>query len=548
MLHKVFICFVLYKKYAEQSLGRFYSFITQRPSRTIKATVALTVLLFVPQIILSWQAYAKFENINTYELKLQTLNHQIVYFDEVLTMSARMNAATGNQMWEKRYRKFEPKLDAAIKESITLAPNIYSSKNAKQTDAANQKLVQMEYQSFDLVKNSQKEFAQRLLSSKTYQSEKDKYHDGVEKINFAISKQLWNKVINYRKQLLFTSFFAGLSLMMLIPAWIIVLRLLNEYLKQRQIAQLELQKTNQQLEIRVKERTQELSNKNLQIQEALQELQDTQIQLIHTEKMSGLGQLVGGVAHEINNPVTFVDGNINYAKQYIQDLLNLVELYQTHFPEVPVEIENKIETIELDFLKEDILKILQSMQVGTQRIRDIVLSLRNFSRLDEADFKQVDIHEGIDSTLLILQNRLKIASYFSEIAVIKEYKKLPLVECYPSQLNQVVMNIISNAIDSLETNINNKNQSSEPVIRIGTELSDNNHVTIRIADNGCGMTEKVHSKMFDPFFTTKPVGDGTGLGLPIAYKIIVSKHKGKLSCNSVLGKGAEFIIEIPVNS
>ena len=216
------------------------------------------------------------------------------------------------------------------------------------------------------------------------------------------------------------------------------------------------------------------------------------------------------------------------------------------FSRAPQTIEDEIEAVELDFLKEDILKIHESMKVGTQRIRDIVLSLRNFSRLDEADFKQVDIHQGIDSTLLILQNRLKQKA--EEIIIIKEYKKLTLVKCYPSQLNQAMMNIISNAIDSLETNINNKNQTLNPEIRITTEQSDNNHVTIRIADNGCGMTEEVHSKLFDPFFTPKPVGEGTGLGLSIAYKIIVNKHKGKLSCNSELGKGAEFIIEIPVNS
>ncbi|WP_414623243.1 sensor histidine kinase [Calothrix sp. CCY 0018] len=547
MLHNILRGSAVKKKESSLYSSKFYRFITQHPSITIKTTAALTVFLFVPQIVLTWRAYDKFKNIMTSELQLQTLSNEIVYLDEVLTMSSRMNAATGNRMWEKRYRQFEPKLDAAIKNSISLAPKVYSSKNAKKTDIANQKLVQMEYQSFDLVKNGQKELSQALLSSKQYQSEKQKYHDGVEKINLAISEQLQDKVIRYRKQLLFTSLFAGFSLVMLIPAWLIVMRLLNEYLKQRQIAEAELQKANQQLEIRVQERTQELSDKNHQIQETLQELQDTQIQLIHTEKMSGLGQLVGGVAHEINNPITFIDGNITHAKQYFQDLLKLVELYQEYFPNSPIEIQDEIEAIELDFLKEDIFKIHQSMQVGTQRIRDIVLSLRNFSRLDEADFKQVDIHEGIDSTLMILQNRLKSKAYSDEIAIIKQYSKLPLIECYPSQLNQALMNIIANAIDGLEKEIDeNKNQSLKPQIQIITELSDNNYVVIRIADNGCGMTEEVHSKIFDPFFTTKPVGDGTGLGLSITYKIIVSKHNGKIYCNSKLGKGTEFIIEIPV--
>ncbi|MEO1378451.1 MAG: ATP-binding protein [Cyanobacteria bacterium J06635_10] len=549
MLHKILNPLALDKKHKyRQYLRNFYRFITQRPSRTIKVTAVLTVLLFLPQILLTWQAYSRFQNITTYELQLQTLSNEIVYLDEVLTMSARMNAATGNQIWEKRYRQFEPKLDAAIAKSINLAPKVYSSQNAKKTNAANKKLVEMEYQSFELVKNGEKEAAQELLLSNQYEFEKLQYHDGVKKINLAITKQVQNKVIGYRHQLLFTSFFAILSLVILIPAWLIVLRLLNEYLKQRKIAQAELKKNNRELEIRVQERTQELSNKNLQLQETLQELQDTQIQLIHAEKMASLGQLVGGVAHEINNPITFIDGNIVFAKQYAEDILKLLELYQINFPQPPVEIQDVIEDIELDFLREDIFSIHQSMKVGTQRIRDIVLSLRNFSRLDEADVKQVDIHEGIDSTLMILQNRLKSTANSPEIAILKEYHQLPPVECYPGQLNQALMNILSNAIDALSDKIaKKKNPDFMPQIRILTDLSDTNHVMIRIADNAYGMTEEVHSKLFDPFFTTKPVGKGTGLGLSIAYKIIVSKHNGQLSFNSTLGKGTEFIIEIPIN-
>ncbi|MEO1430924.1 MAG: ATP-binding protein [Cyanobacteria bacterium J06633_8] len=549
MLPKFFNYLVVDKKNISQYSGDFYRFVTQRPSRTIKTTAVLTILLFLPQIILTWRAYIKFQNLTAYELRIQALNDEIIYLDEVLTMSAQMNAATGNRMWEKRYRNFEPKLDTAIKKSIELAPKIYSGENAEKTNSANQKLVKMEYQSFDFVKNGKKELAQALLSSDRYKLEKIKYHDGVEKINLAIVKQVKGKVTRYRKQLLLTSMFAFFSLVMLIPAWLIVLQLLNEYLKQRQIARKALEKTNQELEVRVQQRTQELIDKNNQLQDTLQTLQDTQIQLIHTEKMSGLGQLVGGVAHEINNPVTFIDGNIVFVQQYTEDFFKILELYQKYFPNPPVEINNEMEAVEFDFIKEDIFRIYKSMEVGTQRIRDIVLSLRNFSRLDEADFKKVDIHEGIDSTLLILQNRLQLKANSPEIILVKEYNQLPLIACYPSQLNQALINILSNAIDAIEKKLdNNQNKSFIPQIVISTDLSANNHAIIRIADNGCGITEKVNSKIFDPFFTTKIVGEGTGLGLSIAYKIIVSKHNGKLFCNSELGKGAEFIIEIPVNS
>ena len=546
MLHKIFNGLAVNKKDISQHSGNFYRFITQRPSRTIKATAVLTVLLFVPQIILTYQAYKKFENITTIELKLQSLSDEIIYLDEVLTMSSRMNAATGNRMWEKRYRQFEPQLDTAIAQSNKLAAKVYSSEEAKKTEAANKILVQMEYQSFELVRNGNQEAAQALLSSQKYKLEKQKYHVGVKKINISILEHVNDKIHKYRRQLLFTSLFSVFSIVMLVPAWLIVLRLLNEYLKHRQIARKALEKTNQELEVRVKERTQELSNKNVQLEELLEKLQDTQIQLIHTEKMSGLGQLVGGVAHEINNPVTFIDGNILFAKQYAEDLFKLLELYQIHFPNPPIEIQDEIERIDFDFLKKDIFKVHESIKVGTQRIRDIVLSLRNFSRLDEADLKKVDIHEGIDSTLMILQNRLKLKAGYPEIMVIKEYNQLPAVECFPSQLNQALMNILTNAIDALETKFNHQNQALIPQISISTNLLDNN-IVIRIADNGCGMTKEVYSKLFDPFFTTKPVEYGTGLGLSIAYKIIVSKHNGRLHCSSELDKGAEFTIEIPVN-
>jgi two-component system NtrC family sensor kinase len=292
-------------------------------------------------------------------------------------------------------------------------------------------------------------------------------------------------------------------------------------------------------EKRLEERSQELS-------QALDNLQATQAQLIQTEKMSSLGQLVAGVAHEINNPVNFIYGNIDHASDYIDDVLNLIKLYQKRFPEPDQDIQKHTEEIDLDFLIEDLPKLLSSMKIGAERICQIVLTLRNFSRLDEAEMKPVNLHEGIDSTLIILQNRFKAKSDRSAVQIIKDYGELPQVECYAGQMNQVFMNIISNGIDALQESMAHMQETGQtPTITIRTRTIENNRVAICIKDNGPGISENVKAKLFDPFFTTKAVGEGTGLGLSISYQIVVDKHRGGLHCKSQPGEGTEFWIEIP---
>jgi PAS domain S-box-containing protein len=304
----------------------------------------------------------------------------------------------------------------------------------------------------------------------------------------------------------------------------------------------------------------QLREKATQLEHTLHELQETQTQLIQTEKMSSLGLLVAGIAHEINNPVSFIYGNIPHATQYTQDLLHLIDLYRQEYPQPTPIIQAEEESIDLDFLSEDLPKLMNSMQMGAERIRQIVLSLRNFSRLDKAAREPVDLHQGIDNTLLLLQHRVKAKAGRPKIEIVKEYGELPLVECYAGQMNQVFMNILSNAIDALEElNVersqieglsNNgqptKEQPATPCIRICTQLKDDNTVLIRMADNGPGMTSQVQQQIFDPFFTTKSVGQGTGLGLSISYQIIVDKHGGQLKCVSTPGEGTEFWIELPV--
>jgi len=309
-----------------------------------------------------------------------------------------------------------------------------------------------------------------------------------------------------------------------------------------------------------------------QLQNTLYELQQAQAHLVQTEKMSSLGQMVAGIAHEINNPVNFIHGNIPPAERYIEDLLTLLSLYQRHYPLPDVEIENMMTAIDLEFLKQDLPQLLRSLKLGADRIRQIILSLRNFSRLDEADKKPVDLHEGIDSTLLILQARLKGKSQRSAIQVVKQYGTLPFVECYAGQLNQVFMNILSNAIEAYDSEACDSEacdseacdseacedavtastpNSSSPTITITTTLEQSAPDSLAVAlicirDNGVGMRDSVRERLFDPFFTTKPIGKGTGLGLYISYQIVVDKHHGSLKCISVLSQGTEFQIRIPL--
>lgn len=284
--------------------------------------------------------------------------------------------------------------------------------------------------------------------------------------------------------------------------------------------------------------------------QALKELQWTQAKMVQSEKMSSLGQLVAGVAHEINNPVTFIYGNLNYASSYIHDLLHLVQLYQQHYPSPVDELAAEMEAIDLEFLMTDLPKLFASMRIGAERIQEIVLSLRTFSRMDEADVKAVDLHAGIDSTLTILHNRLKFRMGEMGIQVVKEYGDLPPVECYPGQLNQVFMNILTNAIDAIGSRFKGEVLKQvnlpPPTIRIRTELLGGDRIAIKIADNGCGISEKQRQRLFDPFFTTKPVGKGTGLGLSISYQIVVDKHHGQLTCTSTVGEGTEFVVEVPL--
>ncbi|MEG4534167.1 response regulator [Microcoleus sp. D2_18a_D3] len=354
---------------------------------------------------------------------------------------------------------------------------------------------------------------------------------------------------------------------------------LQAQIVERERAQADLQVLKQELETRVEQRTAELSQTNerlkqevaerklveaalqasearerhkaLQLENSLHELKQVQSQLIQSEKMSGLGQLVAGVAHEINNPINFIYGNLSYALEYSKSLVTIIDLYEKHYPNPAQDIQAEIAASELDYLKDDLPKMFKSMYLGADRIREIVLSLRLFARQEGYEMRAVNLHEGMDSTLMILQSRLKFNSDRPSIEVVRDYcPNLPEVDCYGGEMNQVFMNVLANAIDAIdEWNTQRaleEIKANPSVIRISTEITSNNYVAVRIVDNGPGISEEVRRHVFNPFFTTKPPGKGTGIGLSISWQIVVEKHRGSLGCISAPGGGTEFIIEIPI--
>lgn len=287
-----------------------------------------------------------------------------------------------------------------------------------------------------------------------------------------------------------------------------------------------------------------LATQTQQLEQTVAELRRAQVQLVQTEKMAGLGQLVAGIAHEINNPVSFIQGNLPHTEEYVLDVLRILALYQDRYPDPDPALARAIAEADLDFIQEDLRRLLKSMKSGVNRIRDIVRSLRNFSRFDEAEIKTVDLHEGLESTLLVLASRLRAQRDRPAIAVEKAYGNLPLVACDPSALNQVFLNVLLNAVEALEHQCQ-ADPELVPVIQVVTQAIAGDRVEIRITDNGPGMTPEIQTQIFNPFFTTKPVGEGTGMGLPISYQIITERHGGTLTCESQPGHGTTLIVQIP---
>lgn len=562
----------------------------------LTTAVAISLILLAIGSVSSFQVSQGFRHGITQDFQIQQLSGEVVHLNEVLTMSARMAATTGDRSWQERYEAYDPILKDSLNQAIALAPDLYQP-YAKTIDGANRKLNEMNDQAFDLIQQEMPQKALAVLFSDTYKAQKETYASGMRQWSSALKQQNQANLSRYEESLFWSGLFSIVSFWSLGFAWITVLSMVKQYIQRRKAAEQRLRYAKGQLEqshealqvsqaalVQKNTTLEEIlaefqetegrlatSHRDLQVskaaleqkaatlEEILEELQLAQVQMVQSEKMSSLGQLVAGVAHEINNPVNFIYANLEPIGEYVEDLLELIEAYQLQYPSPPIDLEAKVAAADLEFVQADLPNILKSMEGGAERIRQIVLSLRNFSRSDERGRKPADVHEGLESTLVILQHRLKNQSDVSAVTVVREYGTLPKVECYPGLINQVLMNVLSNAIDALDEDCERRGDSvsadlpgrtrGQITLRTSTFTGEEGDewIEIAIADNGIGIPEAIQGRVFDAFFTTKPVGKGTGIGLSISYTLVTKKHGGRLSFTSEPGQDTEFVIQLPVD-
>jgi len=559
----------------------------------LSAAVAISLLLVAMGSFNTFQISQNFQRGITQDFQVQRLSGELIHLNEVMTMSARMGATTGDLSWQERYNAYAPILEETLTQAKGLAPATYKE-YAAQITQADLALTDMNRRAFAFVADGDSDGAQSVMFSNAYKAQKELYASGMRQWAGALNQRNQANLSRYGTGLVWAGIYSAVSFGVLSVAWITALFMVRRYIALRKLAERrltqakrELEKSHQALQVsqaallqkattleNILDELQETegdlaeSNQALQVskaaleqkaatlEEILRELQQAQVQMVQSEKTSSLGQLVAGIAHEINNPVNFIYANLEPIRDYVMDLLGLVFSYQRHYPQPAAALLEEIDAIDLPFVQDDLPKILDSMEVGAERIRQIVLSLRNFSRSDEDGLKPVDVHEGLDSTLVILQHRLKELPDAPSISIVRDYESLPSVECYPGLLNQVFMNVLSNAIDAIDEAYEQLSEPSAVAQKLRGEITLRTSalvdeagaewIEIAIADTGVGIPPENEGRIFDAFFTTKPVGKGTGIGLSISHAIATQKHGGKLSFFSTPGEGAEFVLRLPV--
>lgn len=487
------------------------------------------------------------KDLNEHYAQIDKFRSEIIHYDEILTMSARMAAATGDTKWVDRYKIYEPRLTSAINQAIVLSPGIYR----KETDRNNIgkiKLLEMEHKAFDLIRNGQGDEAMAILFGEQYESQKKNYVQAIERLNLFLKRQMEAALAVERSKEYFARIAFITVLIMLLLSWLAIIRIarrsqeaLIESNYQLSLRTLELDQLTYTLELQVKERTKSLEEALQELQKTHDDLKSVQTQLLQSEKFSAIGQLAAGIAHEINNPIGFINSNMQTLEQYVahysgllKTLNDIEKAFQQNDAQKISEIISRWKKIRqevnFEFIREDITKLIKESQEGAEKIRKIVLDLRDFARPDKGVTDLVNMEGLIESVLNVVWNEIK---YKAELK--REYGKVPPISCDPQKIGQVLMGILINAAQSIK---------GKGVISIKTYM-DGEHVLIDVTDTGCGIPPEHVTRIFDPFFTTKPVGQGVGLGLSVSYDII-KKHGGKLTFKSQTGVGTTFTIQLPV--
>jgi signal transduction histidine kinase len=517
------------------------------PMRALLSLAVLTLALIFEAGWIVKHQYDDLIGLVRTELRLQTLTGRVVHLDEVLTMSARMAAATGDLKWEARYRTFEPQLDSAINEAIALEPEAYNIASAAATDSANRALVQMENRAFAFVRGGEREKAKEILFSGEYEEQKTIYANGMKASNLAVELRTSAVLLKQQQRIRIVGAVALVVLIALIIVWARIVTLIRRYLQSTALARCALTEANEGLEWRVKERTAELLAGKVSLEEEMRRRENVELALRQSQKLESVGRLASGIAHEINTPIQYVSDNIHFVQNAMKDLTSLVEQYRViyqlvlegkPFLEAAARAAEAENAVDLPFLCQDVPRALESSLEGLGRVSVIVRSMKNFAHPDQKEKNAVDLNAAILSTLTIASSEYK---YVAE--VVTDLAELPPVTCYGGDLNQAILNLIVNSAHAIADVVEGTDVRGLITVRT-RNLGDT--VLISISDTGGGIKPEIRDHIFDPFFTTKEVGRGTGQGLAIARSVVVQKHGGELTFETVMGKGSTFFIRLPI--
>ena len=519
---------------------------TRFPMRALVGGTILTTTLIIGGVWTIYELYADYRKLVTLELRIHTLAGEILHLDEVLTMSARMAAATGDRRWEKRYREHEAKLDAALGEVLAVDPEARAG--ASETDAANDALVDMENRAFAFVAAGKREAASKLLFSPEYDRYKAVYAAGMRDLTTAFIARA-DTALKARSERLKVKMAVGVVVVLLLGGvWYQIIRLIRRYIAARRSADLALEAANERLEARVRERTAELEKVNASLVREMDERGKMEVELRQAQKLESVGRLASGVAHEINTPIQFVSDNCHFIRDAITDLQELVGAQQKTFealsagslsvPDACAAAKDAEEEADLEYLEEEVPVAIQRSLEGLDRVATIVRAMKSFAHPTEKTKKGSDLNAAISSTLTVARNEYK---YFADVTT--EFGELPLVPCLLGELNQAVLNIIVNAAQAIEDVVGKSGDKGSIVIRT---FRDGNWAVVQVQDTGGGIPEDIRDQIFDPFFTTKEVGRGSGQGLAIARSVVVEQHGGELDVESTPGEGTTFTLRLPI--